>query len=298
MKNKISLVVGMGIGQLYKSVLTEMGHEVVTVDPDISKGADLPNVKSAIIAHGMFDTAHICTPNFTHKEIAEQISPYTKMIFIEKPGLQSSKDWTDLVKKRPFNRFMMVKNNMWRDNLDEMRALIPDAKAVKFRWINKNRIPSPGSWFTTKELAFGGVSRDLMPHLLSLYIAINEDWLNATLTGDEARQKHTLENIESTEYGTVNKDGIYDVDDLCKIKYAYHGRTWKLEANWADGIEDNRAIEFEMKDGTVKRFELGLCPESAYKAMLEEAVANFENNNWWQNQYVQDLWIHERIEKF
>jgi len=27
-----SLIVGMGIGQLYKSVLTELGHEVITVD--------------------------------------------------------------------------------------------------------------------------------------------------------------------------------------------------------------------------------------------------------------------------
>ena len=27
-----SLIVGMGFGQLYKDVLTQMGHEVVTVD--------------------------------------------------------------------------------------------------------------------------------------------------------------------------------------------------------------------------------------------------------------------------
>ena len=35
-----SLVVGMGIGQLYKAVLLELGHTVFTVDYDINKDAD------------------------------------------------------------------------------------------------------------------------------------------------------------------------------------------------------------------------------------------------------------------
>ena len=288
----------MGIGQLYKTVLEELGHDVVTVDNDISKGADLPNVSSAILAHAPFDTVHICTPNFTHGSLAMQISPHAKMVFIEKPGLSTSSNWATLCHTFKDTRFMMVKNNMWRDNLDEMRALIPDARTVKFKWINKNRIPNPGSWFTTKNFAFGGVSRDLMPHLLSLYMALNDEWLNAHMTGQEARQLHKLETIESTEYGTVNKDGTYNVDDLCKIKYMDKGRVWKLEANWADGKEDNRAIEFEMADGTVQRFELGLCPESAYKAMIAEAVANVDNDIWWRDQFVKDLWIHERLEQF
>lgn len=46
-----SLIVGMGIGQLYKSVLTSMGHEIVTVDSDIAKGADFPSIKPAIFSH-------------------------------------------------------------------------------------------------------------------------------------------------------------------------------------------------------------------------------------------------------
>ena len=37
-------------------------------------------------------------------------------------------------------------------------------------------IRKTGSWFTTRKLAFGGVSRDLMPHLLSLYVAMNPHW--------------------------------------------------------------------------------------------------------------------------
>ena len=45
------------------------------------------------------------------------------------------------------------------------------------------------------------------------------------------------------------------------------------------------------------RHELGLCPESAYKTMVETAVKNLNNNEFWKAQYDQDIWIHEQIEK-
>ena len=293
-----SLVVGMGIGHLYKKVLQELKIDVVTVDSDIGKGADLPSIESAILAHGPFDTAHICTPNFTHFELASKIAPYTKMLFIEKPGVANASNWATLCLNNPNTRIMMVKNNMFRDNIEEMRACVENARTVKIKWINKNRIPGPGTWFTTKKLAFGGVSRDLMPHLLSLYIALNKNWLVANMTGQEARQLHTLDKIEDTEYGVVKRDGVYDVDDLCKIKYMHNGRIWKMEANWADGKADDRAVEFEMDDGTVKRFELGLCPEEAYKNMIDDAISNVSNDEYWKAQLAMDYWIHERVEQF
>jgi predicted dehydrogenase len=291
-----SLVVGMGIGQLYKQVLEELGIEVITVDNDISKGANFPTVESAVVAYGPFDTVHICTPNFTHYELAVKLAKHTKILFMDKPGVSNGEAWTNLVNMFPGTRFMMVKNNMWRDNIPEMRDCVADARTVKIKWINKNRIPGPGTWFTTKKLAFGGVSRDLMPHLLSLYIALNDNWEDAQITGHEARQIHTLDKIQDTEYGAVKRDGVYDVDDLCKIKYMQNGRVWKMEANWADGVADNRAVEFEMADGTVKRFELGLCPEEAYKNMIDCAISNVSNDAFWQRQFAQDMWIHDRIQ--
>ena len=171
--SKRSLVVGMGIGQLYKTVLEKLGHEVITVDQDITKGAMLPSIDSAILLYAPFDTVHICTPNFTHFQLAAKLAPVSKIVFVEKPGVARSENWTTLVHTFPNTRFMMVKNNIWRDNISELAELANKAKTVKIRWIRKNCIPSPGSWFTTKKLAFGGVSRDLMPHLLSLYVAMN-----------------------------------------------------------------------------------------------------------------------------
>jgi predicted dehydrogenase len=284
----------MGIGQLYKTILEKLGHEVITVDSDISKGAMLPTVESAMLAHAPFDTVHICTPNFTHEVIARTVAPVSKIIFIEKPGVIDSKCWQCLVEDFPNTRFMMVKNNMWRSNINELIELASKAKTVKIRWIRKNCIPSPGSWFTTKDLAFGGVSRDLMPHLLSLYVAMNPDWKNEKLSGQTAMQCWELKDIENTDYGTVNPNGTYNVDDMCVVNFS---NKWRCAANWRSTNEEDSSIAFVMQDNTIERFELGWCPEEAYHNMIVDAIANMDNSNFWLQQYAIDYWIHERIEK-
>lgn len=293
-----SLIIGMGIGMLYKQILLDMGHEVVTLDTNPAVNADYTSLIAVFADHRNFDTVHICSPNSTHFSIAMQVAPVARIVFIEKPGVENSVHWATLVSSFPQTRFMMVKNNMWRDNINEMRRHVRRATHIKLNWINKNRIPGPGTWFTTKKLAFGGVSRDLMPHLLSLYIVLNDEWETSQCTGQEALQMHTLANIEDTEYGAVNRDGIYDVDDRCKLKYMQHGKTWELEANWADGKEDNRSIEFELGHATIARFELGLCPEDAYNAMIVEAIGNIDNEQFWQKQLAMDIWIHTKVEQF
>jgi predicted dehydrogenase len=284
----------MGIGQLYKTVLEKLGHKVVTVDSDPSKGAMHISVDSAILIHGRFDTVHICTPNFTHFELASKVAPYTKIVFIEKPGVATSATWTKLVTEFKKTRFMMVKNNMWRSNISELQSLASKAKKVNIEWTRRNCIPSPGSWFTTKKLAFGGVSRDLMPHLLSLYIALNAEWQTDAVSKQSAIAQWKLKDIDTTDYGTVYPNGTYDVDDKCTIDF---GDKWKCLANWRSMDYENSGIDFLMPDNTVERFELGWCPEEAYFNMIKNAVANLNNNEFWQEQFAQDIWIHQQIEK-
>jgi predicted dehydrogenase len=290
-----SLVIGMGIGQLYKTVLTNLNAEVITVDPDISKKSDFPSVESAIYAHVKFDTVHICTPNFTHMEIAMKVAPHSKIVFIEKPGVKKSANWSTLVHTYKDTRFMMVKNNMWRDNIQEMLLNAKKADTVNINWINRDRVPSPGSWFTTKKLSFGGVSRDLMPHLLSLYISLNEHWKYSQQIKSESLVQWDLKDLTSTEYGTVKSDGIYDVDDMCNLSFDYNGQIWNLNSNWRSLDSDKRNIEMFF-EGNALTYELGLCPEDAYRNMINDAVLNVNNEEFWNKQLLQDFWIHERIE--
>jgi predicted dehydrogenase len=290
-----SIIIGMGIGQLYKTVLENLGHEIVTVDTDTSKGATYDNLDKAILSEKPFDTAHVCTPNFTHFDIASKIAPHSKIVFIEKPGVADSNSWRQLLDSFDQTRFMMVKNNMWRAKIPELQYIAELAVKVNFNWINEDRVPNPGTWFTTKKLAFGGVSRDLTPHLLSLFISCNPYWKDYSLSSTTEKAKRwNLESLSRTDYGTVNKDGVYDVDDYCKLTY---GEKWTLTANWKSDVADRRNIEFTMKDESVVVFQLGLCPEDAYQRMIKDAVDNIDNDDFWQIQRDQDIWIHKQIEK-
>jgi len=291
---KTSLIVGMGIGNLYAKVLTDLGHKIITVDSDPKKDADFTTIDSAIIANSSFDTAHICTPNFTHFELAAKAASVSKIVFIEKPGVADSFSWKKLVETFSQTRFMMIKNNMWRSNISDLKKLADKAKSVNIEWTRKNCIPNPGSWFTTKKLAFGGVSRDLMPHLLSLYIALNPNWRKELLKNYGSNRQWELKDLTQTDYGVVKSDGIYDVDDHCYIDF---GNKWSLEANWRNTTDDLRRIDFHTNDGLIESFELGLCPEEAYSNMIKDAIDNMDNYQFWLNQYDIDLWIHEQVEK-
>lgn len=284
-----SLIIGMGIGELYKSVLSNLGYDVVTVDTDASKNPDFVKVETALDVHGHFDTVNVCTPNFTHKEITEQVAPHADIVFVEKPGFKDSNEWKTVCNSFPNTRIMMVKNNMWRDNVLEMQSLAASSKRVDINWIRKNCIPNPGSWFTNKDLAYGGVSRDLLPHLLSLYIVMNPSWNSTSADVQNSQQQWQLDEIDSTDYGVVNRQGTHNVDDFSSLQY---DDKWHLEANWRDMTKEESCIRFD-NDTVV---DLGWCPESAYKNMIQDAVENLNNNEFWQEQLSQDVWIHQQIE--
>jgi predicted dehydrogenase len=286
-----ALIVGMGIGQLYHSVFSSLGYSIDTVDANPEKAATYASVDDIA---SEYDIAVICTPNFTHEVIARTIANKCKIVLVEKPGVQDSKSWSCLVEDFPNTRFMMVKNNQYRDEIKLFKNRADQSEHVNVVWNNKNRIPNPGSWFTTKDLSFGGVSRDLIPHMLSYYCVLT-DFVSGKQTDAVSEQRHKLEDIDTTDYGIVNPKGTYNVDDYCLLHYNNNNAQWRLKADWKSGEPDDVYISFSMKNSAV-RYSLGLCPESAYKTMVETAVKNLNNNEFWDDQLAQDLWIHEQIE--
>jgi len=291
-----SLVIGMGIGNLYEDVLTGLGHSLVTVDTDPNKQADFTNLSDALTEK--YDTVHICTPNFTHEDLARQVADHAGIVFIEKPGVINEQAWTRLLRDYPNTRFMMVKNNQFRANIDELKDLAKRSKYVELHWINNNRVPNPGTWFTTKKLAYGGVSRDLMTHLLSLFQELDHYTFWPSVITKQAVQKHSLKDVSDTDYGQVNPNGTYDVDDYCEFVLFSGDKEWHLVADWRGLDGDDIGINFHMLDGSVERFDLGLCPADAYQTMIREALANINNDNWWAQQLMKDSWIHRMVEEF
>ncbi len=291
-----TLVIGLGMGQLYAKILTELGHEVITMDTDTSKHAMFSNLDTTLYAHPLLDAVFICTPNYTHDSIAQKVAKHCRIVFVEKPGVLNAKRWQTLQLTYPQTKFMMIKNNMWRTWEEEFNIRTQAAEVIHVNWINRDRVPSPGSWFTTKKLAFGGVSRDLMPHLLSIFISMNPNhYKEFQKEYNVCKQNWQLNQLTSTEYGSVNPQGVYDVDDCNKITLSNSNKRFTLCANWRSMDKDDRAIHCYQRDQLVKSFELGLCPEPVYAAMITDVFNNIDNEEFWHRHKEYDVWIHDTI---
>lgn len=290
-----ALVIGLGMGQQYSLWLKELGYEVYTVDVDPAKKASYSDISFALRDHPEVDITYIGTPNWTHEPIARSVALSSKLVLIEKPGVKSSKEWTKLVSNFPGTRFMMVKNNQFRKEIELFKQQAAQSERVYIRWNNANRIPNPGSWFTTKSKSFGGVSRDLMPHMLSYYCTLT-DYNKGVRLFAKASQRYELHELTSTDYGVVDQNGTYDVDDWCEIEFKNGNTTWVLTANWKTNLDhDDSSISFCVNNYAI-RHELGLCPGDAYKNMITQAMQNLNNKLYWENQLAQDVWIHTQIE--
>ena len=135
-----------------------------------------------------------------------------------------------------------------------------------------------------------------MPHLLSLFMVLEPYYKASRQISNVAKQNWVLEDVSNTDYGTVNVNGVYDVDDSCRLEYVCNDRVWNLDANWRTLGEDDRAIIFTMPDNRQVRVELGLCPEDAYQTMINDAILSYHEATFWNKQLDQDLWIHQQIE--
>lgn len=293
-----TLIIGMGIGELYARVHRELGHTVYTVDTQ--KPADFTSTERAFRSGLHFDVIHICTPNVTHDAIARQVGPHNPtLVLVEKPGLPTPEAWEKLVTDFPNVHWSMVKNNQYRDYvLSGLQDLFDNAHRVSIKWNNHNRVPGPGSWFTTRSEAWGGVSRDTFPHLLSWFTMFSRGaYHTAQLQDKFSEQRWQLNQIESTDYGVINSNGTHDVDDHAILGYSFLGKEIFLEANWRTLEPSDQGILFEFPDGSENYFKFGLCPEEAYKYMVQFLMnkCKEEHKDFWINELKEDVWIHQQM---
>ena len=279
-----ALVVGLGMGQQYKNWLTDLSYDVVTVDADSSKGADFLNIASALTVHPCFNIVYIGTPNFTHESIARQVADHTRLLIVEKPGFATATAWENLVNDFPDTRIVMVKNNQFRVETSGFQELAAISEEVEVCWSRKDGIPA-SPWFTDKDKAFGGVGRDLMPHLLSFYTKLTNF--------DKGLPIHSIA-LDNHNTG---------IDDYAKLTYNNKGVKWTCEASWKNNVEDKFYIKFIVGYKVVK-FDLGDymtafggCPAGPYINMIKTAVDNLDNDQYWQHQLYEDSWIHTQMEK-
>jgi len=293
-----AVLVGLGgIGyNVYLPQLKKVGYDVVTVDKhNVLTNPDYEDLDDAI-SNNDFELAVICTPNYTHLELLNQLGEAgVTNIFVEKPGLPSAQDWQDAIDRFPNSKIMLVKNNLYRDTygiLDEFSGQY-DVTDVTINWLNKDRIPNPGNWSTNSKFAWGGVAHDLFPHLYCFMLHLFDEEPNQFERFSSWKvQKWNLENISGTAYGVYKEDGVYDVCDKAVDIYSLNNIPITIQASWKEGIDD-QSINLNFADGSSLRWPFGLCPNEAYGTMLQEAP----NDPYEWHQQI-DVWIHKQLEEY
>jgi len=258
-----ALVVGVGIGMMYADVLKDVVDDVVIIDT-------LQNKHLEISDNAKFDIAIISTPNFLHEHYASVVADrgLSNLIVVDKPGFKNAASWSNFIQKYPDIRLQMVKNNLFRDSIRNWRDIFesdPD-NVLDVRWHNNDRVPKPGSWFTTQEMSFGGVEVDLLPHLINILYAVRGDLPHVSRVKFEQNWK--LEDLKRSDYGEVKTDGVYDVSDFTEVVFA-DGSI--ISADWRTlNLHDDIAIRiYDASGALILHEELGLCPCYAYGKMFK-----------------------------
>lgn len=298
-----ALVVGLGMGHLYVKILQDKGASVVTVDADSSKNANFTDLAQCLASQKEpFDISVICTPNFTHYSLAQQVAPHTAMLMVDKPGCRTADEWQKLIESNPMTRIMMIKNNMWRYDAINFHSHAEVSNEMVLCWINQNRVPRPGSWFTDRDRAYSGISRDLVPHLLSIYACMEPQRFWVAQPHDVRwTQRWQLSDLTDSDYGQVDAAGVYNVDDVIEFKMRQVDeatgkiKDYYIVADWRSNHQEDIGCHYYRDDVEIYT-KLGLCPEEAYSHMIEKAVENYQNLPWWEYQYQVDHWIHRTID--
>ena len=134
-----ALLVGTGgIGRnVYLPQLQNQGFSVTTADL-YDTSADFQNPNDA---KGNIDIGIICTPNYSHEQVANVLAKKCKVVLVEKPGLPSADMWNALCDENPKTKFIMCKNNMYRTNLgaiQKWRDSNEKPLRIEINWLNKN----------------------------------------------------------------------------------------------------------------------------------------------------------------
>ena len=288
---KTALLVGVGgIGaNVYLNELRTKGYNVTTVDNVApADHVSIDDVK------GVFDVAVICVPNYLHYHFADELAPYCKTIFIEKPGLPTADMWNHLCDKHRATKFIMCKNNMYRDTygfLDNVQS-IDNITSIKINWLNKNRVPNPGNWSTNRRQAWGGVALDLFPHLYCQMLKHFGETAQFDRVNYIMMQKWNLDDLLDSDYGVVNENGVYDVCDFATERWLLDDKVLiEISASWKEGIDD-QSIKVQTTDSTYK-WDFGLCPAEAYGTMIEQG----QSDPYMKHREI-DEWIHKNLEVY
>lgn len=127
-----------------------------------------------MLASDDIDAVSIIVPNKFHAPLAIQCLEAGKHVFCEKPPALSAAEVEGMIKAADASgkKLMFNFNNRARPESVELKKRIEAGEigainSAQSKWIRRTGIPGFGGWFTTKELAGGGPTIDLL-HMIDL----------------------------------------------------------------------------------------------------------------------------------
>jgi len=184
MSLKIGVIGAGGMLQYHHAGFIKAGAEVVAVcdmNGDAAKAAaEKYGVKTTftdlaeMLGDPDIDAVSIIVPNKFHASLAIQCLEAGKDVFCEKPPALSAAEVKEMMaaSEKSGKTLMFNFNNRARPESVELKKRIDAGEigtinSAQSKWIRRTGIPGFGGWFTTKDLAGGGATIDLL-HMIDL----------------------------------------------------------------------------------------------------------------------------------
>lgn len=206
------------------------------------------------------DIVSVCTPNFTHAEIAVYALEHGCHVHVEKPMALNAQQ-AELIAKTAEENGKQVLHGLNKRYLGQtflIQRLISEGffgeiYKASCGWERSSGIPGTGRWFTDKALSGGGAMIDLGVHYLDLTLSFMG---HNRVTSVEA-STHSIfgPGSERIRRGyKSNPNGVYNVEDYANgMIRTENGATIDFVFSWASNIErEVRYIELVGTKGGFK----------------------------------------------
>jgi predicted dehydrogenase len=253
------------------------------------------------------DCVIIASPNYTHVKYTHLSILNNKHVLCEKPISFDSQSVYEATEKAKASGVIYLPAfvNRFRRDIQLVTNELKDAnigaiRRIDGKWIRKDGVPRPGSWFTNRAYSGGGVLMDLGSHVLDICSSFipGEKPITANLNIEAGLNKiesskaewyksDVFDNNEIDVEHSVNADIAFTNDinvnvelSWCKdvqgdsTSFTIHGTKKVVELNTLFGFSQNRLFEqtnisVNELDGTKKNIPLNNGKDEAYWAFNE-----------------------------
>lgn len=167
------------------------------------------------------DAVIIASPNYTHGDYSIKALSHGIHVLCEKPIALSIREVEEAIKVANQNNCVYLPGfvNRFRKDVQQLKEIIDTNQIGKIMkidaaWVRKSGMPRPGSWFTSKQYAGGGVLNDLGSHILDIIMMLHDENINLKEIKVDGYYTKECSNMEATWFGRDEKETLpIDVED-------------------------------------------------------------------------------------